>query len=86
MSTPANEGLSELVGALTTDAPIWPNKWGQDVAFVGFYIDGCKRRIESLKAENERMRLQLVAISHILKEGAPPEFTADGTGQKSELG
>jgi len=47
------EGLSELVGALAMNQPIWPNPWGQDTAFVAFYIKGLREKEEAERKARE---------------------------------
>lgn len=56
MSDRDYDGANEFVAALITielpeqfnPKPIWPNKWGQDVAMAAFYVHG-------LRQDNERL-------------------------------
>ena len=46
------DGAIEFIDAVVRNEPIWPNPWGQDVAFVAFVIHSDRQRIAELEAEN----------------------------------
>lgn len=45
------DGAIEFIDAVVRNEPIWPNPWGQDVAFVAFVIHSDRQRIAELEAE-----------------------------------
>ena len=45
------DGAIEFIDAVVRNEPIWPNPWGQDVAFVAFVIHSDRQRIAELEAQ-----------------------------------
>lgn len=44
------DGVEEFISAVITNQPIWPNKWGQDVAYVAFRLHVAEKMVDELLA------------------------------------